>query len=247
MSDIKDMGERASEIFAGTTSTSQVIKELFNESAPLFSTILAEVTRQMNSKPITLLDVGSYKGEFLQNVVSGLPNTIFDITAVDENATALNLNKVTQHIVVSPANNLPLNDRSFDISMMRYVLHWNLLEDQFKIISEAARVSKTCLIIQHLGAPDQNNESWNQKFEQLVSGTIEKLHRPTACFSSAKTIEDYFRTLPVTFSRVQYRRIENPSQGFRERFDLTDIEFDTVKDILDEQDFIMQVIWKIVL
>ncbi len=247
MSSFKDMGEKASDIFAGKTATSKVIDELFNQTPILFSTALREEVGGLDvkGKPFSLLDIGSYKGELLERILSRLPEMQFETTATDENEQALSLNKIAYHTIQSPASMLPFGDKSFDFAIMRYVLHWNNLEEQLRILSEAVRVTKNCVLIQHLGAPDSDGASWEESFQELVGGAIQKLYRPTACFSSAKTIENHLETLSVEFSRIQYRKIESPSQGFKERFDLNDDEFDRVKQILGHNDYIFQTTWKI--
>ncbi len=241
----KDMGILASDIFANKKGNSLVITQLFKESVPLFSSIIKNKISGKNNHIYSLLDIGSYQGEFVKNIVKSLPDIKFEIFAVENNNFALEKNSIAMHKINSDVTNLPFLERDFDISIIRYVLHWNSWENQKKILSEAIRVTKDFLLIQHLGGDVDNYDDWQNRMKEIIGGIIPKLNRTDAYFSTAEEIEKYFTLSNVEFIRLQHRKIENSSQGFRERFDLTDNEFVTIKNILGDKDYVIQTTWLI--
>lgn len=242
--DYNNMGPNASRFFSGTVSDSDVIDRLFNQSASLFADVIRKSTTEYDSV-IALLDIGSYKGEFATSIISMIKDKSFVITAVDSNSTVLAENKIALFKVEAPAYALPLLDKTYDVSIMRYVLHWNSWENQKKILSEAIRVTKGIFIVQHLGSDVVDNFEWNKRMQEVVGGIVPKLYRPDAYFSSSNEIEEYVKEFPVSVVRLQNRRIEKPSIGYQKRFDLSDSDFRRVQEILGDKDYIMQTTWLI--
>lgn len=103
----QNMGEKTSSVFS-RHNESQTTREMYTESAAFFSGVIKE--RISPDVPHSLLDVGSYKGELLQDLKNQLDGYTLETTAVDINESALSENCVADHCVVGVAERLPFND-----------------------------------------------------------------------------------------------------------------------------------------
>lgn len=78
-------------------------------------------------------------------------------------------NTIAQRKVPANLSNIPLESNSVDFGMMRYVLQWNALEDQKKILEEINRVTKDFVIVQHLGADNTDSMEWRSRLDELFT------------------------------------------------------------------------------
>ena len=241
---IQEQGEASKEVFSGLIEK-PAIKELYSESATFF----AEIIRSRLSPrdiPYEMLDVGSFKGDLVREVVRNLGgNYKVHTIGIDINENALAENSAVERKVVADVASMPFGDHSFDFSEARYVMPWNELEKQKEILREISRVSKRFAIIQHAGADNTDTVSWQTAIHGLLNGGVDKLKRQICYFASADEIENFMRDLGLTFNRVQNRRVENVSQVFIEKYKLNNEEATQAVSILSDKDYIYQTTWVI--
>jgi ubiquinone/menaquinone biosynthesis C-methylase UbiE len=236
-----NMGPNSPRVFSGETfsSTNHL---LYAESAELFANIIKNYFKV--GEKYTLADLGSAGGELMGNILSRLPDYIFDVTAIDVSETSIEINKIAKNKTVADLTTIPCKDKEFDLSIMRYVLQWNQLGDQAKIIKEIARVTRGIAIVQHGGADHINNEKWRNASKQMFSHqALSKLHRNFYFFSSCEEVEKIFKENNLAFERIQYRKVDGFSDVFIERFNLTEEESELVREILGNFNYIMQTAW----
>jgi len=241
-----NQGESTSEVFAGKY-VFEATKELYAQSAPYISSIIEKLLPPMEPETLKyeLTDLGSFKGELLSNIISRLPQYHFHTTAVDINEIALRENNADQKIVAE-LNKLPIKNLSQDVVTARYVLVWNTLTDQQRILSEIARITKGVAIIQHAGADSKNSDEWRYNLNKLLTGIdIPKLKREGHFFSSRQEVEEILNGLAIRYEKIKEKRIDNFSDVFIERYSLNENEKETMKRILDRKDYIFQTTWLI--
>lgn len=222
-------------------SANKSVKLLYAESTSLFSKIIRQ-----NLAPSTynLLDLGSHKGEFLEDLVGELNEYTFHTIAVDVNELDLRDNIADTKINAS-LTDLSVKDKSIDITLARYSIAWNSLEKQKEIIKEIGRVTTKLAIIQHQGADTVNPKQLQDASKQLFAGKIASLEREEFYFSSAEEIEAWFKESGLTFERIQHRKINSLSAIYIEKYQLTGVDADQVKNILSNSDYLFQTAWVI--
>ncbi len=239
-----DMGIATSEAFRGD-SAFDAVKEIYGNSAPLFASIIRSKF-PVTEKEYALIDVGSYKGELLSDILKLLPEYHFNITVSDTNSDAIAHNTVSGKHVVADAESLPFDDASIDIVAMRYVLQFNLFEVQKKIISEISRVTKGIAIVQHGGADDIDTDLWREKVDKIFrNDTLPQIKRNGMFWSSASEIEDFMRTSNIKFEKVLSKKISGMSQAFIERYSLNNEQVELIKKIMGDKDYLIQTTWLI--
>jgi ubiquinone/menaquinone biosynthesis C-methylase UbiE len=239
---ILEQGEMAQELFSGSVEK-PAIKELYSESAGFFAEIIKSRLSPRDT-PYEMLDVGSFKGDLVRNVITELGGEYkIKATGIDTNESALAENSAVERKVVADITSMPFDDCSFDFSEARYVLIWNELDKQKEILKEINRVSKNFAIIQHAGADNENTIDWQRAMHSLLKGGVDKLKRQVCYFSSADEIENVMRDSRIIFERVQNRRVENVSQVFIEKYRLNEIEAAQSVSILGNKDYIYQTTW----
>lgn len=128
------------------------MKLLYTETASYFAEIIRNHLRP-REQPYQMLDVGTFKGELLKNIIRDLGDGFhFHTTGIDINKEALSVNKVVENKVMADIAEMPFSDNAFDVSEARYVLTWNTPERQKSILQEINRVSNRFAILQHGGA-----------------------------------------------------------------------------------------------
>lgn len=143
----KEQGVNAENIFHGE-ATSEVARLVYKESTPLFS---KAISQNLEPGEYILADLGSHKGEFLQDLKANLTQYKFKTIAVDVNKDNLESNDA-DHKIISNIAEIDLADKSVDITIVRYALAWNSIEDQKKILREIERITRHIAVIQHQGA-----------------------------------------------------------------------------------------------
>ena len=111
---------------------------MYKESASLFSSLIRDYLPHGNYE---MADLGSHRGGFLKDLTELLPEYKFHTTAVDVNEDDLKVNIADQKIH-SDLSSLPIEDKSIDITLARYVIAWNALEQQKEILKEISRITK---------------------------------------------------------------------------------------------------------
>ena len=180
---LDNQGNGAHEIFSGKVE-SEAVRKAYGESVQYFSELIKNKLTPGNYE---VADVGSFKGELLNNLIDKLPEYHFDVVAIDRDRQALADNKNTNNKLVANLDRIPLQDKSVDIAIARYVLVWNKVDKQKEIIKEIARVIKEFAIIQHSGSDEEYPDEWRKRISILFNGKeIPKLKRETHFFSSSK-------------------------------------------------------------
>lgn len=214
---------------------------MYGETAGFFSEEIKN--RLVPDKEYVLADVGAFKGELLDNIISKLPDFKFKTVALDINNKALEENRADTKIA-GVAEQLPFADKSVDVLMMRYVLQWNNPEKQKKIIKEIPRVIKDFALIEHIGSGNDDPILWRKNMDNLLGGDrVPKLKRAEQFFSSRDEIEKWMAEEGVKFERLNEQRIDNPSDAFIERYNLTLEEGKAVREILGDNDYEIKTDW----
>lgn len=241
---VYDMGNATGGIFKGN-SISDSIKQIYGESAGLFSKLIKSKLID-TEKEYTLLDVGSSKGELLSDILECLPEYKFKITITDTNPDAVTQNCINGKKIVADAESLPFDDKSFDIVLMRYVLQFNLLENQKNIISEISRVVKSFAIIQHGGADSFDPESWREKVNKIfIDNELPQIKRSGMYWSTAEEIENHMDSKNIKYERILSKKIQGLSQPFIERYSLGVEQAAKLRTMLGNKDFLTQTTWVI--
>lgn len=235
---LKDQGENSHTIFHGNTE-SEASRLMYRGSALLFSEIIRS---NLKNNEYTLADLGSSKGEFLNDLIKHLPEYNLKTIAIDINEDDIKINNADKKIVTN-LTNIPLDDKSVDITTARYVLSWNNIADQKKIIEEIKRITKHIAIIQHQGANTNHPNSLQESSKILFNGIIPQLKRDNFFFSTSTQIEDFMNGLNISFKKIQERDVEGLSNIFIEKYNLSEIDTKQVKEILRNSDYITQSTW----
>ena len=237
---ILELGIDTSRVFAGKSAL-EAIELLYNRSAKdLANLIVSNLSLSMSE--YTLADFGSFKGELLQNTLGFLKsrNYCFKSIAIDRIYSALEENKADVKIVAD-LDNVPLEDRSIDVGIMRYALQWNGLETQIKILRELARTCRKFAIIQHVGADNEDPTAWRDKISNLLSGKdLPKLTRSKHYYSSRKELEELLQKEKIKYKIIEERKVNYLSDVFIERYGLDKNESEKTREILGNKDYIMK-------
>ncbi len=228
------------EIFAGKARRETTVK-FYAESPVLFAQIVKENIKPGNYK---MADLGGAGGGLCGNLVNLLNDYQFEIDAYDVDTDSLKENKVAKHTYHADLANLPAESRYYDISIMRYVLQWNTIEDQRKIIKEVARITKGIAIIQHCGPQDSNKNEWRANSDGFINGSgISRITRKDYLYTSPTEVEEIFKENNINYKQVQYRRIDAYIDIFIERYDLTEEESNLVRTMVADKNYIFQTTW----
>lgn len=237
----KEMGVAASDVFAGK-SGQLAVQALYGETASLFVDLIGHNTTLSKRR---LLDAGAFKGELMSSIMElNGHRELFEITATDINESALAQNAIADRKVVANLSALPFSDGEFDIACARYVLVWNVLAEQKRILRELNRVAGLT-VLQHAGADDIGTSEWQGCMHTLLGGKVSKLFRSECHFSSAQEVECQLKELGIAYERIQHRRVDFVSQVLIERFKLDANEAAEVRKTLGENDYILQTTWLI--
>lgn len=235
---LKEQGLNAVNSFRGE-ATSEASRLVYNGSATLFSNV---IKTELEPNKYILTDLGSHRGEFLEDLLNLLPEYTFETIAVDVNSCDLKENKADKKFI-SDLSKLDMNDKSVDATIIRYALSWNDLENQKNIIKEIKRITKKIAIIQHQGANSEHPEElWNAS-RQLFSGTVPKLKRDKFFFSTPKQVEEFMNELEITFEKVQEEEVKGLSDLLIEKYDLSEEDSHNTKDILKNSDYVVKSAW----
>ncbi|MFH0857075.1 MAG: class I SAM-dependent methyltransferase, partial [bacterium] len=239
---IYDQGENASALFDGKKNISPAINFIYKESAEFFAKIIRN--RLPYNKKYFIADLGCYDGKFLEAVVRLLPEYKFFTYSIDHDKKILANNKITDKKICADLEKIPLSNKSIDLTLLRYVLSWNSLSKQKKILKEILRLTKNFAIIQHAGPDDNRTDEWRRRYNDLFAGKeIKKLYRRGHYFSSPKEVEFLMHNLNARYKKIQSRKVDNFSEVFKEKYDLNNREFIRVQEILGNYDFAVQTSW----
>jgi hypothetical protein len=234
----KDQGVNAESVFHGESKT-EASSLIYKESAPFLSGIISKNLLIGNYK---LADLGSHKGEFLQDLVRLLPYYNFDTLAVDINQNDLELNPANKKLL-SDLSALDIPNKSIDVTIARYALAWNLIEAQRQILAEIKRTTTKIAIIQHQGSKNEYPNKLQNASENLFGGVVPVLKRDVFCFSTSEQIEIFMKELGINFERLQDREVKGLSDIFVEKYSLSEEDALKVKSILSESDYVRQTTW----
>jgi ubiquinone/menaquinone biosynthesis C-methylase UbiE len=244
MGDSLNMGSGTSRIFSGQ-GTTETNKLHYGETASFFA---EEIKKRLpiSGEPYVLVDLGTFKGELLADILKLLPKYKFKTIGVDINEEALADNTVVDSKVVANAEKLPFNDRSIDIAIMRYVLQWNVIKVQKDILKDISRVIKRFALLEHNGPDNVHAQEWRKHSDGLLGGSrVAKMGRKNYFFASAEEIEKWMDESAVKYERLRNRIIKDYSNIYIERYQLDSQEAQTARDILGSMDYIEQTDWVI--
>jgi len=237
-----EQGKNSSRIFKAEGDLSKTNVEMYRQSPEFFADIIRKNLKP--DKEYKIADLGCYGGELLQNIINLLPKYEFKTIGIDRKEN-LEKNKMTKNKIAADLEQVPLEDKSVDVAIMRYVLQWNAKEKQEKILTEVARIIKKFAVIQHVGADNINPDLWRQKVDRLLGGEISKLKRVGYYYSSRDEIEDWMQKHNISFEKIQDRKIEDFHRVFSERWNFTNKEDKLAKQILGDKNFVIQTSWLI--
>ena len=239
---IDDQGGGAHDVFSGKVE-SETVRKTYEESVQYFSDLIKNQIAPGNYK---IADLGSFKGELMDNLVSKLPEYDFDVISVERDENALRGNKSSNKKIVASLDNIPLENKSIDIAIARYVLVWNEIDKQREMIKEIGRVAKGFGIIQHSGSSEDYPEEWRKRISILFSGKeIPKLKRENHFFSSPKEIDKMMDEENIPYEKKQNRKINDIAMVFKEKYNLTENEYQKAKEIMGDMNYVIQSTWMI--
>ncbi len=236
----QEMGKNTSKVFSGQAE-SKASQEAYNETPILFSNEIKK--RLPSNREYSMADIGSFKGELVNKLLEFIPEYNINTIAVDINQEALSKNNLNKKIIAS-AENMPFEDNSINIEIVRFVLQWNSFERQKRIIREIARTTKNFALVEHGGCDNHNPDTWRQKMDMLLDGKeIPKLKRGEHFFSSRDEIEEIMRNENIKFERIKEKTINDIADIYTERYGLNEDENKKAKDILGNSNFFIQTDW----
>lgn len=213
-------GNNTVEVFGGK-SRLESIKRIYGESAEYFADIIKERLPKKDAS-YSFADFGTHGGDLLKNVLELLDEYDLHTIGIDVEKN-MQGNESAQEKIPADLTNIPLEDKSVDFGMSRYVLAWNSPERQQKILKEISRIIKDFAIIQHAGSDNENSVQWRQRFDDVFDGEeVPKLERHGYFYSSREEIESWMKENNINFQRLSERRIENVADAFIERFALSE-------------------------
>lgn len=228
------------EVFGGNAELPTNVV-FYGESADFFA---QTITNNLSPGSYSMADFGGAGGELCRNILNKLPRYTFKVDVFDTDTKALARNKVASRFFETDLASVPAENKSYDLTIMRYVLQWNLLNEQKSIISEIARVTRGLAVIQHCGPIEEEKDEWRAASENMINDTgIDHMKRKNYFYSSREEVETIFRELAVPYKCIQYRRIENYADIFVERYGLDDTDAKKVRDAIANKNHIMQVAW----
>jgi len=239
-----EQGLDTSRVFSGRANLEATAK-LYGQSSNLFSKIISE--RLPVGRKYHLADFGSFKGELLNKIIQNLVNRgyNFHTYAIDRIEKVL-LENSAETKIHSNLTHVPLEDKSIDIAMARYILVWNSLEDQLKILKEMTRTSKQFAIVQHAGADNVEPEEWRKKIDFLMTGKdVLELKREGCYFSSGQEIEQRMNQNRIKFVRLDELKVSPLSDMFIERYKLEPKSAKKTREILGDKDYVIRTTWLI--
>jgi len=234
----KEQGINAEKIFHGENE-SEAVRLMYRESVGLFSNVIKS---KLVPGSYNLADLGSHRGEFLNDLTSLLPEYNFKTIAVDVNEDDLVLNIATEK-VISDLTKILISDKSVEVTIARYALAWNNLENQKKILDEIKRITSKIAVIQHQGANPEIPEGLQNSSKLLFGGVIPQLKRENFFFSNPRELEKYMKDIGLNYEILQDRNVPGLSDIFIEKYKLSPEESKKVKDILDGNDYVRQTTW----
>jgi len=237
-----DMGCATSAVFAGH-GVSAINRLLYAQTAPLF----AEQVRSRlpaTAKPYRLLDIGTFKGELLGNILEAMPEYRFQTVGIDIDERALNSNGAAEFRILGSADRIPLGDRSVDLAISRYVLQWNDPERQKEILHEVSRTIRHFSLLTHNGPEAVNAADWRGKQDLLFTGVaIPRLKRHGCFFASPAEIEQWLDELGIPYDRLDSRTLEGVDAMYQERYALDAGEAAQVRSILGDHNYVAHSDW----
>ena len=241
----QNMGEAASDIFAGKSEESEAIQKIYNKSPLIYAEIIRRYLPAI-SKLYKLVDLGSHKGELVKTLLFRLPEYKFQVIALDTDEDSLSENKNVDYKIVADAEKIPLADKSVDLVIARYILQWNSLEKQKRILSEIKRIVSNIAIVEHVGADNQYPDVWRERINDLFDGEeVPKLKRKNYYFSSRDEIERWMSEAGIKFERILDEVVQNGVGIFTKRYNLSEKEVEKVRKVLAEKDYICHTVWVI--
>ncbi len=238
---VPQMGKGAPFAF-GAKSSLKAIQDGYAGTAGFFAHEI--ISRLPNNKKYSLLDVGTSRGELLNELLVCLADYQFNTIGVDLDPVVLEENKIAGKKIIASATSLPFKDKSIDVLIARYIIQWNSPEEQKKILTEIRRVVNNFALIEHAGASDKNPDKWREMSNHLFSGVeIPKLKRVGHYFYSQSELENIMKELGVNFERINERRVDNYSDVFAVRYNLSKEEIQLTKEILGDYDYFIQTDW----
>ena len=238
MLNIKEQGVNAETVFHGE-ALSEAGRLIYKESAPIFA---QAIRSNLKAGEYVLADLGSSKGEFLEDFLSLLPEYTFNTIAVDVNVRDLEVN-IAHEKVLSNISQLALANKSIDVTLARYALAWNDLETQKEILKEIKRTTKHLAIIQHQGANSVHAEGLQARSRQLFGGIVPQLQRDKFFFSTPEQLEHFMKELDISFERIQERDVPGLSNLFIEKYNLSEVDAHNTQAILSGADYVTQAAW----
>jgi hypothetical protein len=233
-----EQGINAEKIFHGK-SEGHTSEMFYAESAGLFANI---ISKEITPSIYTLVDLGGHKGELLSDVLSKLSGYTFDSTVIDK-VEGLG-EGIEAKKVIADIEHTPIESKSADVVLLRYVLAWNTIDDQRKILKEVIRITKGIAIIQHQGADSLNPQLLSEAQTRLFGGDIPELKRDVNfLWTDPRKLEEIMTEQGIKFSTIQDRKIEGLSNLFIEKYGLVGEKAEMVRKILHDCDYVMQTTW----
>lgn len=234
----KEQGINAEKIFHGE-GQSEATRLVYRGSASLFSEIIQS---KLEKGEYSLADLGSHRGEFLKDLTKLLPGYTLKTIAIDINVDDLEHNNADRKIV-SDLSKLQLADKAVDITVCRYALAWNNIETQKEILKEIKRVTKRIAVIQHQGANSIDPKGLQDASMKLFNGVIHQLKRDQFYFSTTEEVEKIMQELGIRFERIQIKEVSGLSDVFADKYNLSEVENNTVREILKGSDYVTLSAW----
>lgn len=241
---LTEQGLDTSRVFSGRTNL-EATAILYSQSSKLFSKIISE--RLSVGQKYHLADFGSFKGELLNNTILELSGQGYDFHtyAIDRIGKVLLENPANTKIQ-SDLTKVPLGDKSIDIAMARYILVWNSLDDQLKILKEMTRTARQFAIVQHGGADNVEPREWRRRIDYLMTGKdVPELKREGSYFSSRDELEQLMKQNGIGFIRLDELKVAPLSDIFIERYKLDSKSAQKTREILADKDYTIRTTWLI--
>jgi len=233
--DIKNVGKFEDAI--RQSALNEYLYSFYQKDLPLVLEIVDKYIDDNKLTQVNLADIGGGPGSITQYLKENSKNTDkLTVTCLDSNKEFLVHNHSADIKIETDLTEISHVD-SWDIGIMRYVLHYNEIADQIKILKNIRNGLKEngILINWNVGL---ENEEHQERIDKILSTNIinERLIRPGTHWDTIEERKEMFKEAGFIAEVRDEYRVEI-GEMFKIRYELTDGEFKKLTSFLGDYDF----------
>jgi SAM-dependent methyltransferase len=237
----KDVGKNFASV--STNPQSEVAKTIYEKRNSLIAKTIIE--NFPGKKIIDCLELGGGAGALVKDLKNILKDTSLRFTNIDRSEELISKDEYSDNKFVTPIEDIDVSKLGrFDVILIRYVLNYNDLDTQKRIVEQAKKLLTPggIFILHHVGAKDsEHKDLLNRLFTTDIVST--KLIRSQPYWLTWKEVENILVDKGLEIRVLAQYQLPIGSL-YKERYDLTDAEEEKLHDFLGKYDFYEYVISK---